>query len=134
MDFGIVSPALLAGGDTLFKVPAVAGSLAPAVTGSGEALGSTATDAIFDVGGEGTNVYNIGVTSGTIQLTHATAPNMTVVLDQITHGAVTFNGTSTTGTLSGGTDVVFVGGTLTVPELAAGGPYAGSFTITVSYP
>jgi hypothetical protein len=87
----------------------------PAVTGLVQA-------AKFTVSGEGTSAYTITI-PGTITITSGTN-NMAIVPVSNPSGA---------GALVGGSQIIYVGGTLTVAPAQAVGAYTGNFDVTVNY-
>jgi hypothetical protein len=87
----------------------------PAVTGLVQA-------AKFTVNGEGTSAYSIAI-PGSIIIT-SSANTMTIV---------PVSNPSGSGALVGGTQDIYVGGTLTVAAAQAVGSYTGTFNVTVNY-
>ena len=91
------------------------------------AMGGTVTAAKFTVTGQGNYTYAITLPSGATTLSSGSSPDMTVD-----------NWTSTptpTGTLSSGTQDLYVGGTLHVAASQPAGTYlsATPFIVTVNY-
>ena len=86
----------------------------------------TVTDVVqaakFTVNGEGTSAYSIAI-PGTITITSG-SNNMTIV---------PVSNPSGSGALVGGTQDIYVGGTLTVGATQPVGVYTGTFNLTVNY-
>ena len=107
-------------------------------TSSGVVLSSTSsvqTAAKFDVTGDGNATYGITHSGATVLSDSASTPNTMalVTTSDLTGGNVT-TGNVATGTLTaGGTQSIFVGGTLTVGATQVAGTYTGAVTITVEY-
>jgi hypothetical protein len=76
----------------------------------------------FTVNGEGTSAYSIAI-PGTITIT-SSSNTMTIV---------PLSNPSGSGALVGGTQDIYVGGTLTVGASQAVGSYTGTFNLTVNY-
>ena len=122
MNFGDV----IAGATLGTVVLTAAASPARSVTGGTELGNSTSvSSATFTVGGEGSSTYSITLPSSDVTITSG-ENNMTVN---------TFTSSpSSTGTLSGGTQTLYVGATLNVgASQASGSDYTGSFNVTVAY-
>ena len=84
--------------------------------------GTVAADA-FTVTGSAARAFNITTSTGnTVSTGGATPATMALALSA-----------PTTGTLTGGTFALRVGGTLTVAANQAAGAYTGSYTVTVTY-
>ena len=125
MNFGNIAVAAASGG-TVILAPAgtrttagAGGVTLPAVTG-------TVTAASFTVNGNGSYTYAITLPSSAVTLTGPAAATM---------DATAFTSTpSATGTLTGGTQNLLVGATLTVAAAQAAGVYtSGNFNVTVNY-
>lgn len=88
----------------------------------------TVTAAAFTVTGTGTYTYAITLPTAAVTLIHATVPANTM-------DATLFTSTpSGTGALTGGTQNITVGATLTVAAGQAAGVYtSGNFDVTVNY-
>lgn len=136
LDFGSISPG--ASGGTV----QVAATLASARTLGGANLTATVgavTSAIFTVTGDGGATYaitrsplagaNLALTSG------ANTMNAVLVVSAAGTGAETTTGTISGSTGTDGTQVIYVGGTLTVPGAQAAGLYTnvGGISLTVNY-
>ncbi|MCK2149276.1 DUF4402 domain-containing protein [Marinobacter alexandrii] len=97
--------------------------------------GATPTAAKFDVTGNANSTYSISTSAAASLSDSATTPNtmaLTVFSDLTGGGATT--GAASSGTLSaGGTQSVYLGGTLTVGATQVAGTYTGDVTITVEY-
>ncbi|HEX8614321.1 MAG TPA: DUF4402 domain-containing protein [Telluria sp.] len=108
---------------------------ARAVSGVVAMSGSAATAAKFDITGEPGTTYTI-THSGTAVLTNTGGAGETMALAKFSDltGANATSGDATSGTLSaGGTQSLYVGGTLTVAANQAPGVYAGDVVATVEY-
>lgn len=125
MNFGNIAVSAASGG-TVILAPAgtrttagAGGVTLPAVTG-------TVTAASFTVNGNGSYTYAITLPSSAVTLTGPAAATM---------DATAFTSTpSATGTLTGGTQNLLVGATLTVAAAQAAGVYtSGNFNVTVNY-
>ena len=91
------------------------------------AMGGTITAAKFTVTGQGNYTYAITLPAAATSLTHNADPAMTVD---------TWTSTpSPTGTLSSGTQDLYIGGTLHVAGSQPAGVYTSAtpFTVTVNY-
>lgn len=91
-------------------------------SGSAQLLGGTVSNAAFSVSGESGATYTISYTAGSL-----TGPGTAMAVDTFT------DDTSSTGTLTGGSDTFNVGATLTVGANQTAGSYSGSYTVTVNY-
>ncbi|CAN5538858.1 hypothetical protein BH10PSE16_BH10PSE16_30030 [soil metagenome] len=88
--------------------------------------GGSSTAAQFTVSGTATATYAISLPAdGTVALFDGNSHSMAV------NGFVSYPGA--TGTLSGGTQMLSVGGTLTVGSSQPPGSYSGAFPVTVNY-
>lgn len=85
---------------------------------------STKTAGAFTVSGEAGYSYAITLPSGDVQLSNGTE---TMTVNNFSSNP------SGTGTLTGGTDSINVGGTLNVSANQAQGSYSGSYDVTVEY-
>lgn len=94
---------------------ASAGVTLPAVTGLVQA-------AKFTVTGEGTSAYAITI-PGSVSIVSG-SNNMSIV---------PVSNPSGTGALTSGSQIIYVGGTLTVAPTQAVGTYTGNFDVTVNY-
>ena len=107
-------------------------------TSSGVILSSTSsvqTAARFDVTGDGSSTYAITHSGVTVLSDSASTPNTMALAktSDLTGGNVT-SGNVSTGTLTaGGTQSIFVGGTLTVGATQVAGTYTGNVIVTVEY-
>lgn len=140
---GITAPVVLSFGKF---APGAGGSVtisnSGARTGTGVILSSTSstqTAARFDVTGEASTTYAItpsGVTALTgISGAALTLPStMALAKTSDLTGANVTTGTVAAGTLTaGGTQSIYVGGTLTVGAAQPAGVYTGAVTVTVEY-
>lgn len=140
---GITAPMVLSFGKF---APGAGGSVtisnSGARTGTGVILSSTSstqTAARFDVTGEASTTYAItpsGVTALTgISGAALTLPStMALAKTSDLTGADVTTGTVAAGTLTaGGTQSIYVGGTLTVNAAQPAGVYTGAVTVTVEY-
>lgn len=96
--------------------------------------GSTGTAAKFTVSGDTNNSFSISHSTSNL-LTHTVTPASTMALATVS-ALTAASGTTahvTSGTLSSGTQTIFVGGTLTVASGQLAGDYAGTITTTVEY-
>ncbi|WP_181373162.1 DUF4402 domain-containing protein [Massilia glaciei] len=95
--------------------------------------GSATTAATFAVTGDTNSTYSIGYADN--NLTHTdTVTTMALALNSTVGTAGTSGGTTVaTGTLSSGSQNIYVGGTLTVGSLQTPGVYYGTVTVTVEY-
>lgn len=94
--------------------------------------GATAAAAKFDVTGQGSATYTITYASGVT----LTGPGTAMALTQISDltGAGGASGQAATGTLTaGGTQSIYVGGSLAVGANQVAGAYTGNITATVAY-
>ncbi|MDB5934019.1 MAG: hypothetical protein JWQ01_1363 [Massilia sp.] len=102
------------------------------VTGGVTAAGGTATAAKFDITGQASLVYTITYDTGVTLTGPGTAMALTQVSDVT--GAGGASATAATGTLSaGGTQSLFIGGTLAVAANQTAGAYTGTFNALVNY-
>lgn len=92
--------------------------------------GAAPTAAVFNVSGEDGYTYSIAFTNATEILT-LTAGTDTMEVNSFL--ASSSDGEGLTGTLTGGTDQIKVGATLTVAGSLGSGVYTGSFELTVAY-
>ena len=93
--------------------------------------GSTSTVAKFDVAGTAGLGYSISVTGTDLSDGGTNTMAFTPVSDLI-GGSIT-SGNATVGTLTGGTQSIFVGGVLSVGASQAPGNYTGTITALVNY-
>ena len=109
----------------------VSTSGARTVSGAVLAMSGTPAAAKFDVSGESGATYSISVVADP---TLVSGPNsMAFAVASDLSGANTTTGTVATGTLTGGVQSIFVGGTLTVASAQAAGTYSGNIVATVEY-
>jgi spore coat protein U-like protein len=102
------------------------------VTGGVTAAGGTPTAARFDITGQATMVYTITYDTGVTLTGPGTAMALTQVSD--VSGAGGASGTVATGTLSaGGTESLYIGGTLAVGANQTAGAYTATINATVNY-
>jgi hypothetical protein len=96
-------------------------------------VGGTASTASFSITGEANATYAISFTGSSTELTSG-ANKMPLALFSDLTGAGATSGNVLTGQLSaGGTQVLYVGGTLTVAANQAGGSYSGTINTDVQY-
>jgi spore coat protein U-like protein len=96
--------------------------------------GAAATAAKFDVVGGGTSTYTIAYSTG-VTLTSVTPGTTPMALTQVSDltgagGATTL---AATGALTGGTQSIYIGGSLAVAADQVAGVYTGTITATVAY-
>lgn len=109
----------------------VSTSGARSVTGAVIGMSGTPAAAKFDVTGEPDATYSINLVapatldSGSDTMAFAVTSDLTA--------ANTTSGTVSTGTLTGGAQSIYVGGTLTVASAQAPGTYTGNVVATVEY-
>ena len=122
MSFGNIAVNPTAPGGTVTLPPSASpvrtftgGITLPAVTGLVQA-------AKFTVTGEGTSAYTITI-PGSITIT-SSSNNMSLI---------PVSNPSGSGALVGGTQAIYVGGTLTVSATQVVGTYTGTFPVTVNY-
>ncbi len=132
------------GTDLLFGkfAPGAGGSVTVATDGARTAtgailssVGSAPAAAKFDVTGDNDATYGITWGGATDLIDSATTPN-TMALARISDlaGTGATTGEVTTGTLgTGGTQSIYLGGTLTVGASQTPGTYTGNVTVTVEY-
>jgi hypothetical protein len=109
----------------------VSTSGARSVTGAVTGMSSTTTAAKFDVAGETGATYSITL-SGTTVLTSGSDTMAFAAISDLT-GANSTSGTVPSGTLTAGTQSIYVGGTLTVGSAQAPGTYTGTVIASVDY-
>ena len=122
MNFGDV----IAGSALGTVVLTAAASPSRSTTGGTE-LGNSGSvsSATFTVGGEGSSTYSITLPSSDVTITSS---SNTMTVNTFTSSP------SGTGTLSGGSETLYVGATLNVgADQASGANYTGSFDVTVAY-
>jgi hypothetical protein len=109
-------------------------STSGARTGSGMFLPSAdpTTAAQFTITGEPNASFSIDLGGPGTTLTKGT-DSMTLTYASDLTGANATSGTIPTGTLTSGTQTLFVGGTLTVSGTQVAGAYAGTVSATVAY-
>lgn len=115
-------------GGTLIIAPADAVNHIPAAVGvtTNATFANGAGPASFTVTGDAGAAYSINIPS-TVTLTKP------VTLETMTVSAINSDAGATP-TITGGSVIVNVGGTLTVGAAQVPGTYAGSFNVTVDYP
>lgn len=108
-------------------------STSGARTVSGGVLGMSGatTAAKFDVTGEADATYSITL-SGTATLTSGSDSMAFATVSDLSGGNAT-SGNVSAGTLTGGAQSIYVGGTLTVAAAQAPGTYSGNVIATVEY-
>ena len=84
--------------------------------------GGPSTRGVFSVTGQSGATYAVTVPAGTVNLVNGA--------DNIVLSAFT---SSNTGTLTGGTDALYVGATGTLDGSEPAGTYTGTYTVTVTY-
>jgi spore coat protein U-like protein len=103
--------------------------------GTGDVLltnGGTNTAASFTITGEPGATYTID-TTGTSANLSSSGNNLPLSLISDFAATASSAGTKATGTLTGGTQTLFVGGTLTVGANQPAGNYTGSVAVAVAY-
>lgn len=99
--------------------------------------GATPTAAKFDVAGDGNSTYSVSWTPATELVRDAEGETASMPLATVSNFTGTGEATSTagtsTGTLSDGTQSIFLGGTLTVAVDQTPGTYTGDITVSVEY-
>jgi spore coat protein U-like protein len=102
-------------------------------TGGTVTAGGTSTAAQFSVTGQSGLTYSINLagTSATLSDGGSNTMAFTPVTD-VTASAIT-TGTVATGTLTGGAQTIFVGGSLTVGATQVAGTYSGTISVAVDY-
>jgi len=122
MNFGDV----VAGATEGTVILTAAASPTRSVTGGTELGNSTSVlSATFTVGGEGTSTYSITLPTSDVYILSGT--------DSMAVNTFTSD-PSSTGTLSGGSQTLYVGATLNVgASQASGSAYTASFNVTVAY-
>lgn len=125
MNFGNIAVSAASGG-TVILAPAGTRTTGGAGGVTLPAVAGTVTAASFTVNGNGSYTYAITLPSAAVTLTGPAAATM---------DATAFTSTpSVTGTLTGGTQNLLVGATLTVAAAQAAGVYtSGNFNVTVNY-
>lgn len=125
MNFGNIAVSAASGG-TVILAPAGTRTTGGAGGVTLPAVAGTVTAASFTVNGNGSYTYAITLPSSAVTLTGPAAATM---------DATAFTSTpSATGTLTGGTQNLLVGATLTVAAAQAAGVYtSGNFNVTVNY-
>jgi spore coat protein U-like protein len=109
----------------------VSTSGARTVTGTVVAMASTSTAAKFDVTGEAGATYSISLPATSTLNSGSDSITFDVVSDLT--GTNSTSGTVSSGTLAGGAQSIYVGGTLTVASGQAPGTYTGTVAATVEY-
>lgn len=110
-------------------------STSGARTGSGvilSTIGSSPTAAKFDVAGEADATYSITIAPDTSLSDGATNTMALATFSDLTGGNAT-TGNVASGTLTGGAESIYVGGTLTVGASQVAGTYTGNIVVTVEY-
>jgi hypothetical protein len=92
--------------------------------------GATPTAAVFNLTGEVGYTYSIAFTNATETLTLVAGSD---TMDVKNFVALSSDGEGLTGTLTGGSDQIKVGATLTTAGSLGSGVYEGSFEVTVAY-
>lgn len=100
------------------------------VTGGVVGLASTSTAARFDVVGQTGATYGITVVASDLT---SGANTMAFAEAVAVAASASSTGTVASGTLTGGTQSIFVGGVLNVAASQAAGTYAGTIDVTVQY-
>jgi hypothetical protein len=125
LSFGKIAASAAAGSVT------VSPNGARTFTGGAVAAGGTSTAAKFDVTGQAGLTYAITL-GGSTQLTSGANTMAFAPISDVTASAIT-TGNVATGTLTGGTQSIFVGGILTVGANQVANTYTGTVTATVDY-
>jgi spore coat protein U-like protein len=102
------------------------------VTGGTVTAGGTTTAAQFNVTGQSGLTYAIDFTGTSTTLTSG-ANTMTFTAISDTSASAITTGTAATGTLTGGAQTIFVGGTLAVGASQVAGTYNGTINVAVNY-
>lgn len=111
-------------------VELTSGGVASRGTGDIVVTGGTATAAQFTVTGAADASFEIAISDN--ELTHTdTSTTMALVTNHDLTGSA--GDDPATGTLTGGTQTIYVGGTLTVANAQIDGVYSGTITATVNY-
>jgi hypothetical protein len=131
LNFGSIANSVSAGTSTFVinndgSAPTVGANLAQ--------VGTAATRGIFAVSGTGSLAYTVTIPAGSITLTESGGAGHTMSVGTFTSRTAS-TGAGTAGTLSSGSDTVYIGATLTVGTAAVNeaGTYNGTYTVTVAY-
>ena len=103
-----------------------------AVSGGVVAAGGTPAAAQFNVTGPAGLTYAIDMTGTSATLTSGANSMAFTAISDTTASAIT-SGTAATGTLTGGAQTIFVGGSLAVGISQAAGTYTGTISVAVNY-
>jgi spore coat protein U-like protein len=102
------------------------------VSGGTITAGGTATAAQFNVTGQAGLTYAIDLAGTSASLTSGGNSMTFTAISDVTASAIT-SGTVATGTLTGGAQTIYVGGTLAVGANQAAGNYGGTINVAVNY-
>ena len=131
LNFGSIANSVPAAGSSTFVINN--DGTAPTVGTNLAQVGTAATRGIFAVSGTGNLAYTVTIPAGSITLTESGGAGHTMSVGTFT--SRTGAGAGTAGTLSSGSDTVYIGATLTVQDAATNeaGTYNGTYTVTVAY-
>jgi spore coat protein U-like protein len=103
------------------------------VTGGTVNAGGVSTAAQFNVTGQTGLTYSINLAGTSATLSDGGTNNMAfTAISDVTASAIT-TGTAATGTLTGGAQTIYVGGSLTVGATQVAGTYTGTISVAVDY-
>jgi spore coat protein U-like protein len=102
------------------------------VGGGAVAVGGVPAAAKFDVTGQSGLTYAITMTGTSANLTSGTDTIPFTVISDVTASAIT-TGIATSGTLTGGAQSIYVGGSLAVGANQPAGTYTGTVAVAVDY-
>ena len=125
LDFGDIALNSTSPGGTVVITPSATPTRTAPLGGVSFPSIGTFSAAGFTVGGDGNSTFAIGLPVSAVQLDGPSSSTMFI-------SAFTSDPDGT-GTLSGGTKDLYVGGTLTVGATQTLGAYTGSFDVTVNY-
>jgi spore coat protein U-like protein len=120
-----------AGGASIGTVVVTPGGVR-SVSGGVVAAGGTSTAAKFDVTGQAGMTYAISMTGTSANLTSGSDTIPFTAISDVAASAIT-TGIATTGTLTGGAQSIYVGGSLAVAINQAAGTYTGTVSVGVDY-
>jgi hypothetical protein len=95
-------------------------------------IGSSPTAARFDVTGDADATYSISI-DAPANVSDGAAGTMALATFSDLTGAGATSGNVASGTLTGGAQSIYLGGTLTVGATQTAGAYTGDVTVTVEY-
>jgi spore coat protein U-like protein len=102
------------------------------VSGGAVAAGGTATAAQFNVTGQTGLTYGIDFTGTSATLTSGSDTMTFATVSDVTASAIT-SGNASAGTLTGGAQTIYVGGSLAVGANQNAGTYTGTISVAVNY-